>query len=296
MRSQTAEALSEWAAAAAEPACAFATLVLQLSELLPAAEAQPTRAGAYFSLLLHALHLTPRHEGAGGEAAGGEAAGGLSVATTEAFFDAALGALTTALLMALRTAEALTTALTTGEAGRKGAEAKGAVVGAAVLSAAAAAAAPGAHDSAQAIAADAHGSAQDGAPADAFVLGLLSLLRALAARHVPLRSRVVPGVLALLIDVLLLPVAPPLMPRALAGTSPLCRAILRPSTQAEVGAYELLLALCEGGGGLAGAALEALLRVHGVEGGAADGWEMMWELETEPTTAPAGYVGLANLG
>jgi hypothetical protein len=293
VRSQTAEALSEWAAAAAEPACAFATLVLQLSELLPAAEAQPTRAGAYFSLLLHALHLTPIHEGAGGEAAGGEGAGGLSVATTEAFFDAALGAL----LRALRTAEALTTALTTGEAGRKGAEAKGAVVGAAVLSAAvAAAAAPGAHDSAQAIAADAHGSAQDGAPADAFVLGLLSLLRALAARHVPLRSRVVPGVLALLIDVLLLPVAPPLMPRALAGTSPLCRAILRPSTQAEVGAYELLLALCEGGGGLAGAALEALLRVHGVEGGAADGWEMMWELETEPTTAPAGYVGLANLG
>ena len=294
MRSQTAEALSEWAAAAAEPACAFATLVLQLSALLPAAEAQPTRAGAYFSLLLHALHLTPMHEGAGGEAAGGEAAGGLSVATTEAFFDAALGAL----LRALRTAEALTTALTTGEAGRKGAEANGAVVGAAVLSAAAAAAAPGAHDSAQAIAADAHGSAQDedGAPADAFVLGLLSLLRALAARHVPLRSRVVPGVLALLIDVLLLPVAPPLMPRALAGTSPLCRAILRPSTQAEVGAYELLLALCEGGGGLAGAVLEALLRVHGVEGGAADGWEMMWELETEPTTAPAGYVGLANLG
>jgi len=249
------------------------------------------RAGAYFSLLLHALRLTPMHEGAGGEAAGGEAAGGMSVATTEAFFDAALGAL----LRALRAAEALTTALTTGEAGRQGVEAKGAVVGAAVMSAAAAAA-PGAHDSAQAVAADADGSAQDGAPADAFVLGLLALLRALATRHAPLRSRVVPGVLALLIDVLLLPVAPPLMPRTLAGASPLCRAILRPSTQTEVGAYELLLVLCEGGGGLAGAALEALLRVHGVEGGAADGWEMMWEIETEPTCAPAGYVGLANLG
>ena len=291
MRSQTAEALSEWAAAAAEPACAFATLVLQLSALLPAAEAQPTRAGAYFSLLLHALHLTPMHEGADGEAAGGEAAGGLSVATTEAFFDAALGAL----LRALRAAEALTTALTTGEAGRQGVEAKGAVVGAAVMSAAAAAA-PGAHDTAHAVAADADGSARDGAPADAFVLGLLALLRALATRHAPLRSRVVPGVLALLIDVLLLPVAPPLMPRALAGASPLCRAILRPSTQTEVGAYELLLALCEGGGGLAGAVLEALLRVHGVEGGAADGWETMWEIETEQTCAPAGYVGLANLG
>ena len=286
MRSQTAEALSEWAAAAAEPACAFATLVLQLSALLPAAEAQPTRAGPYFSLLLHALRLTPMHE-----AAGGEAAGGMSIATTEAFFDAALGAL----LRALRAAEALTTALTTGEAGRQGVEAKGAVVGAAVMSAAAAAA-PGAHDTAHAVAADADGSARDGAPADAFVLGLLALLRALATRHAPLRSRVVPGVLALLIDVLLLPVAPPLMPRALAGTSPLCRAILRPSTQAEVGAYELLLALCEGGGGLAGAVLEALLRVHGVEGGAADGWETMWEIETEQTCAPAGYVGLANLG
>lgn len=288
MRSQTAEALSEWAAAAAEPTRAFATLVLQLSALLPAADSHPTRAGAYFSLLLHALRLTPMHEGAGGEAAGG-----MSIATTEAFFDAALGAL----LRALRTAEALTTALTTGEAGRQGVEAKGAVVGAAVMSAAAAAAAaPGAHDTAHTVAADADGSAQDGAPADAFVLGLLALLRALATRHAPLRSRVVPGVLALLIDVLLLPVAPPLMPRALAGASPLCRAIHRPSTQTEVGAYELLLVLCEGGGGLAGAALEALLRVHGVEGGAADGWEMMWEIETEPTCAPAGYVGLAYLG
>jgi hypothetical protein len=286
VRSQTAEALTEWAAAAAEPARAFATLVLQLSALLPAAEAQPTRAGPYFSLLLHALRLTPMHE-----AAGGEAAGGMSIATTEAFFDAALGAL----LRALRAAEALTTALTTGEAGRQGVEAKGAVVGAAVMSAAAAAA-PGAHDTAHAVAADADGSARDGAPADAFVLGLLALLRALATRHAPLRSRVVPGVLALLIDVLLLPVAPPLMPRALAGASPLCRAILRPSTQTEVGAYELLLALCEGGGGLAGAVLEALLRVHGVEGGAADGWETMWEIETEQTCAPAGYVGLANLG
>jgi len=292
VRSQTAEALTEWAAAAAEPTRAFATLVLQLSALLPAAEVHPTRAGAYFSLLLHALRLTPMHEGEGGEAAGGEAAGGMSVATTEAFFDAALGAL----LRALRTAEALTTALTTGEAGRQGVEAKGAVVGAAVMSAAAAAAAPGAHDTAHAVAADADGSAQDGAPADAFVLGLLALLRALATRHAPLRSRVVPGVLALLIDVLLLPVAPPLMPRALAGASPLSRAIHRPSTQTEAGAYELLLALCEGGGGLAGAVLEALLRVHGVEGGAADGWEMMWEIETEPTCAPAGYVGLANLG
>ena len=293
MRSQTAEALTEWAAAAAEPARAYATLVLQLSALLPAAEAHPTRAGAYLSLLLHALRLTPMHEGAGGEAAGGEAAGGMSVATTEAFFDAALGAL----LRALRAAEALTTALTTGEAGRQGVEAKGAVVGAAVMSVVADDdAAPGALYSAHAVAADADGSAQDGAPADAFVFGLLALLRALATRHAPLRSRVVPGVLALLIDVLLLPVAPPLMPRALAGASPLSRAIHRPSTQTEVGAYELLLVLCEGGGGLAGAALEALLRVHGVEGGAADGWEMMWEIETEPTCAPAGYVGLANLG
>lgn len=151
-------------------------------------------------------------------------------------------------------------------------------------------------------------------------LGLLRLLRVLATRHGSLRSRVTLTQVRALIEHVVLPTQCALpattsssvstaasIPAASTSTTTsivtaygaTTRVAPQPATPPAVvaAAYELLLALCEGGGGLAGVSLRALWPVHAaVGGGAAAKWADYFGLCAAPSVVSAGYVGLTNLG
>ena len=62
-------------------------------------------------------------------------------------------------------------------------------------------------------------------------------------------------------------------------------------------AYELLLAVAEGGGGFAGPLLSALRPIHSPLAGEAARWAEVWDIDADgEAAADDGYVGVVNLG